>query len=180
MMKKTYTIATLLLSFAIAPLLSTSQNCLILNESLGNRVNASDLVLEGKVTGTKSYWNEAHDKIYTANTIEVYKTFKGNVNSETVELITEGGIVGDTWIKVEPALSLSVGEVGVFLCNNNVASNYKSANASLGFVKYDLETSSASDIFTNYGSIKSNMYTILTQQTGASIKEVRKFDVDNH
>jgi len=181
MMKKIYTIATLVFLFTLTPLADFSQNCLILNEPLDNRVAASDLIFEGKVTNATSYWNETHDKIFTSNTIEVYKIFKGSVNSETVELITEGGIVDDTWIKVDPTLTLSIGEVGVFICNNNsTASSYKPTNSSLGFIKYNLEESSASDIFTNYGSITSNMYQVITRQTGASIREVKKFDVESY
>ena len=37
------------------------------------------LIAEGKVIEKKSFWNNEHTMIYTANTIEVYKLFKGNL-----------------------------------------------------------------------------------------------------
>ena len=41
------------------------------------RTERSELVIEGKVVGCRSFWNENHTQILTSNLVEVYKIFKG-------------------------------------------------------------------------------------------------------
>ena len=41
--------------------------------SLGQQINKSTLVIEGKVVSKRSFWQNS--LIYTANTVEVYKVF---------------------------------------------------------------------------------------------------------
>src|SRR3954470_9290841 len=67
---------------------------------LDEKINNSSLIIEGKVVSKKSFWNDAHTMIYTANIIEVYKSFKGNTTEKTVEIVTQGGSVGTDAISV--------------------------------------------------------------------------------
>src|SRR5687767_11390330 len=139
--------------------LASTAECSVKEIPLLQRATASDLIVEGKVTAKNSFWNAANNMIYTANTVEVYKIFKGNTSVTTVEILTQGGVVGDRMITVEPSLELNVGDVGVFTCiyvnaaRYNLAPQQKSsvqyeAYASVqGFVRYDMVSQTASDPF---------------------------------
>ena len=74
------------------------------------------LIAEGKVIEKKSFWNNEHTMIYTANTIEVYKLFKGNLVEKSIEVITEGGGVGNQYIETSDLLNLDQGQTGIFFC----------------------------------------------------------------
>ena len=87
---------------------------------LQQQIDKSSLVVEGKVIAKKSFWDAKHERIYTSNTIEVYKVFKGELLG-TIEVITSGGAVGNKAEVVTPSLKLRDGDVGVFtLYNNNI------------------------------------------------------------
>ncbi len=45
--------------------------------SLKEQLDNSSLVIEGKVIAKRTFWDVDRKSIYTANTVEVYKVFKG-------------------------------------------------------------------------------------------------------
>src|SRR5688572_16696778 len=83
---------------------------------LEQRVFYSDLIVEGRVTANRSFWNRDHTMIYTGSTVEIFKIFKGYVSASSIEILTEGGIVGESMIRVDPSLSLNIGDIGIFTC----------------------------------------------------------------
>ena len=62
--------------------------------SLEERISASEMVVEGEVISKRSFWDARHENIYTSNIIKVYKVFKGTLQQQEIEIITEGGTVG--------------------------------------------------------------------------------------
>lgn len=169
--------------------LAASAQCSVIEIPLAQRALASDLIVEGKVTAQHSFWNADNNMIYTANTIEIYKIFKGTLTASTIELLTVGGIVGDKMITAEPSLELKVGEVGIFTCENlkrfNVPFNKKSsvpqyeAYASVqGFVRYNLAAGTASDVFKTYADIQSDVYSKVLSTSFKNYKTVKEFDRD--
>lgn len=186
-MKTVYTVFGFIICFTIS--LYGNAQCTVLNVPLNDRIDRSDVIIEGKVISSNSYWNDKKDFIYTSNIIEVYKIFKGDVITETIQIITQGGEIGDTWINVEPNLDLAIGDIGVFLCNNDKkntgiadkrTSNLSPNALSLAFIKYDLNELSASDIFTKYADIKTNIYDHIVEKTGAALRDLHKFDLPSH
>ncbi|MBI2270643.1 MAG: T9SS type A sorting domain-containing protein [Bacteroidetes bacterium] len=163
---------------------STAQ-CLLLNVPLEKRIAESDIIIEGKVISKTSFWNEDKSRIYTSNIIELYKVFKGEISSEKIEMISDGGVVGDTWVKVNPGVELGIGETGIFLCNfytnNSIATNksvsYIPNCLSLGFIKYNLAELSAADVFTRYSDIKTKLYDFISQKTALSVIDYNKFNL---
>ena len=148
-----------------------SAQCSVIEVPLVQRVNQSTTIVEGAVTSQYSYWNSDNTMIYTANVVELYKIFKGNVTGESIEIITEGGTVGMNRISVEPSLTLNVGDVGMFTCipvtrvkNNPLSRNALpqfEAYASLqGFVKYDEAANTASDPFRTYLDLQTEVYNV--------------------
>src|SRR5436853_976871 len=98
---------------------AASAQCLLYEVPLSERVQKAEAVFEGKVIAKKSFWNKQHTYIYTANTVEVYKIFKGNFTADKTEIITPGGVVGNKAVVAEPALKMSTGETGIFFATVN-------------------------------------------------------------
>src|SRR5688572_21924418 len=94
-------------------------NCMLYPLSLEERTGKSRLIVEGKVLSHYSFWDSRHQLIYTSNLIEVYKVFKGSLSATQVEVITEGGTVGNKKHVHNPSLQLSDGEMGVFFCESS-------------------------------------------------------------
>jgi PKD repeat protein len=156
--------------------------------SLISRSSNSDLIIEGKVSSKYSFWNAAHNMIYTSNTVEIYKVFKGNAISTSIEVMTMGGTVGLDRITAEPSLSLKVGDIGIFTCesvkrfnltgiNNSALPKYEVYASNQGFIKYDLNTQTASDPFFKYANIETDLYSHVLSPSLSSWITVTPFDI---
>ncbi|HKW15613.1 MAG TPA: hypothetical protein VJS69_14090 [Candidatus Krumholzibacteria bacterium] len=100
---------------------------------------ASTLVVDGKVSGVRSYWNDDHSKIFTETTVAVNATHKG-ANASTVRVMTLGGVVGNVRQTVHGALAWSRGEE-VLLFLEPAGTTQPGAFQVTGFSqgKYDIE-----------------------------------------
>jgi len=156
---------------------------------LDEKVNSSSLIVEGKVIDQKSFWNDEHTMIFAANTIELYKSFKGNITDKTIEIMTQGGSVGPNAVQVSDLLQLDKDKVGIFFCASN-SINLKSPftkkvlfdvySSDQGFLRYDLESDEAYAPFASYKKIESNLYNLLQQKTGQSFHVInRAFNVSS-
>ena len=153
---------------------------------LKQQIENSDLVVEGKVVSKKSFWNAGHDKIYTANTVEVYKVFKGKAVS-IIEVVTLGGTVGFDALTVFPSLKLQTGDIGVFtLSNANIplSAEVKSQNkqyvvygSSQGFYKYNISKDVAINPFSKIDGISSFFYKKISNLTKSNYTEIQAIDI---
>ena len=169
--------------------------------SLKKRVKSSHLIVEGKVTAKKSYWNTEQSKIFTANRIEVFKVFKGTLQSNNITILTEGGTVGNDKHVIHPSLELGIGEAGVFtvkLTGQTLASYktnfdnpsavatgvnqnaneilYRPYASAQGYVKYDKGTKKASGVFDSYTSVTNDLYSNIQSHTHRGFVDVKTFD----
>ena len=160
-------------------LLSGNLSAQLFKVELQEKIEQSGLIVEGKVVDKRSFWNDDHSMIYTANKIEIYKVFKGNYNGKTIEVLTQGGSVGGTFLHVSDLLELDIGKVGIFFCSrNNIDVKSPSTRQLLwdvysskqGFLKYDLEENSATAPFVKYRDIRGNLYPLLQSKTGRPFK----------
>lgn len=158
---------------------------LMIEVPLSTQVQSSSQIIEGKVISKTSFWDDNHHNIYTVNTIEVYKVFKGQTISETLEIITPGGSVGNNSEVVTPSLTLNVGEVGVFMLHENNISitngtsqnKFKPYASSQGFYKYDLKTNNVFNPFMSREGISTVFHNNITALTNnPNIIEVSNFD----
>ena len=163
------TTSTLLSVIALA-------QCTIEPWSLEKRVRYSDVVVEAKVIQQESFWNDAHDLIFTKNLLEVSAVFKGeNVNSR-LSLITEGGRVGLNAYVVEPSLQLRQNEQGIFLLKSsdfkhNGTSGYFKPTASVqSFLKYNLYEDKCYGYFEVFENIKKSLYPKIESYAGSKVK----------
>jgi len=178
---------TLIALAFFAGFLSVSAQVSLREISLKEQVENSSLVVEGKVVTQRTFWDADHRLIYTANTVEVYKVFKGG-NLETVEILTQGGIVGLEALLVSHALKLGKGSLGVFTLydsNVNIDSEnktqfkqFKTYSSIQGFYKYDLQSDLATNSFSNRKGITSSFYNDIVKITKKNYKQIFSFDVE--
>lgn len=177
-----------LLSLCVFFYFAASSQCLIKEISLQQRNSNSTLIIEGRVVSSYSFWNESRTMIYTSNRVEVLKIFKGNLSSSSIEIITEGGIVGYRMIKADPSLLLTQGETGIFMCepvkrsrvlpqNTTGLSRFQAYASVQGFIKYDLNEGTASDAFKKYLDIENELYK--TFSPALNYKIVVPFDINS-
>tara|TARA_R110002049_G_scaffold90686_3_gene227157 strand:+ start:3471 stop:5252 length:1782 start_codon:yes stop_codon:yes gene_type:complete len=154
---------------------------------LSKQIEKSTLVFEGKVLSKKSFWDVNHEKIYTVNTVEVHKVFKGDFLT-TVDIITLGGVTDSEAQMVSPSLELYKGDLGVFTLNEgNVLldaaavpkKRYMPYGSSQAFYKYDVNTNEASNIFITKNGITDSFYNEIKSITKADYIEVAPFDVQS-
>ena len=169
-------------------LIALNAQCSVIEVPLAQRASASTLIVEGQVTSQYSYWNTSQTMIYTAHTIELYKIFKGNVATSSIEIITEGGTVGLKRISVEPMLELKVGDVGMFTCepvkrakNSPVSRGglpqFEAFASMQGFVKYNPETNTATDPFRTYNDVQTEVYNVCAPAGKQQYRTIKTVDV---
>ena len=149
---------------------------------LEQRTREAAVIVEGEVIAQQSFWDDAHQNIYTANTIEVYKLFKGSLQSTLAEVITEGGQVGLTRHVFSAALQLRVGQQGVFFLAparhrpptlSSTKTLFAVYSSEQGFIRYDLTAKTARTPFHTYQSIPGELYATLQKAAGTTLREVQ-------
>ena len=157
---------------------------------IDKKIGKASIIVEGKIISQKAFWNPEHTVIYTANTLHIYKVFKGNITSTQIEILTQGGSIGNRCLVVSEVLQLRKGETGMFFCNesslhlhspstNNILFDVYSAQQ--GFFKYNLQSKEAYTPFADYKNISKNLYTIITAKTGFAEKIIDPlFDIDDN
>lgn len=170
--------------FFLASSIFSFSQCVVEHWDLSKRVAKSDIIVEGKVVSKKGAWDANRGNIYTFNTIEIYKIFKGSSSSigGQITLATEGGVVGQEALVVRPSLELSVGDVGVFLIGNSAVpfetneTVYRPIASVQSFISYDMSEFKAYDYVKSYNSISSDLYKDLKKNVGEKYKELVPFN----
>ena len=149
--------------------------------SFDTKVNNSNLIVEGKVIDQKSFWNPQHTLIYTANTVEVLKVFKGTEKSKTVEIITVGGTIEGTTVTASDLLELQLHQKGTFFLHPNALGLRSPKTKNLlydvfasqqGFYQYNMQTKTASTVFDKNIDVEKQLYRQLITKTGRQYEEV--------
>ncbi|MGJ8591607.1 MAG: T9SS type A sorting domain-containing protein [Aquaticitalea sp.] len=157
--------------------------------SLNDQVANSSKIVEGKVISKNSFWDLNRQNIYTVNTIEVYKSFKGQAAS-TIEIISEGGVVGMNAQITTLSLDVNKGDIGVFmLYDSNIqlltgtsteASRYEAYSAVQGFYKYDVFENSVSNPYVTIPGISQQFYSNITSLSESNVVQISPFDIDSY
>src|ERR1041385_5958632 len=74
--------------------------------SLDEKIDKASVIAEGKVTEQHSFWNAQHTMIYTSSTLRISKVFKGRIITKEIELVTQGGSIGNRSLVVSDMLQL--------------------------------------------------------------------------
>ncbi len=168
--------------------LTTSAQEMMFKVPLNEQITNSTEIVEGKVISKNSFWDINRQNIYTMNTIEVYKAFKGQAQPY-LDIITEGGVVGMTAQITSLALELSVGDTGVFMLHgsnvqfsaeNNIGRNrYQSYSAIQGFYKYEIFDNKVANPYITIDGISDQFYGAIMAQTQSNFVKVSEFDIND-
>lgn len=96
----------------------------------------SALIVDGTVTGVRSYWNDDHSKIFTEATVAVGSTYKGR-GGNTLRIVQPGGVVGNVRMTAHGALGWSRGEEVLLFLEPSLPGAFQVAGFSQG--KYAIE-----------------------------------------
>ena len=160
--------------------------CLLVPLTLEQRVEQSPLVVEGRVTAQQSFWDAARQRIYTSNTVALYKVFKGNTTGDVIEIITEGGQVGNDMHRHTGTLELSIGQSGVFFCIPHAVkgspsgmndASYMAYGSMQGYIRYDMAEGFAHDPFNRYDRIN-DVRQAIQDVTKVKMRIVKPVDKD--
>jgi hypothetical protein len=108
----------LLIVLLLATEILASDHCLLYPVSLSERVQTSDLIIEAEIIRDSAFAEK--NMIYTAYQLRVLGTLKG-AEYETIQLLTEGGILKDRALIVRPSLTPTIGSRGIFFLKNSGA-----------------------------------------------------------
>ncbi|MBI1305036.1 MAG: PKD domain-containing protein [Bacteroidetes bacterium] len=159
--------------------------CVLVPFSLQKKTYDSDVVIEGRILSSSSFWNAEHTFIYTSHKVQIGKILKGSdllSGFSELVVITEGGQVGFDALKVEPALELQSGEVGVLFLRNSEIRPLNCSDCDLprfigmaseqSFIKYDEETLKGHGYFEVYNAIGADLLPKIQSYSNEEIKEV--------
>ena len=144
-----------------------SSQGLMINSTLKKRIANSDFIIEASVISKYCTWDTNQKNIYTINTVLVKNRIKGILQSDTINIITPGGIVDNMKQEVFPSLNLKLNDTGLFFLNAgsiqpeikiNPFAYFKPNYSKLSFVKYNNENLSAKDAFNYYPDIERDIY----------------------
>jgi len=177
----------LIIGLVLSSFQDASSQCMSYQVPFPQRVNMATTVIEGKVISQTSFWNASNDFIYTSNIVEVYKVFKGGITSGQVEIITEGGVVGNLMIKEEPSLQLNIADVGIFMVRPSAQLNpfspfpsalqFEGIAAHQSFIKYDIKSKTGTDPFSTYLDVSTEIYQAIPGMTGNPYYDIQPFDL---
>lgn len=108
----------------------------VILESPQQLARDSALIVDGKVSGVRSYWNPDHSRILTETTVAVGATHKG-AGAATVRVVQPGGVVGNVRQTAHGALAWKRGEEVLLFLEPATAGAYQVAGFSQG--KYMIE-----------------------------------------
>lgn len=165
--------------FLLLTLLFLNAKAQLYKVAIEKKIDKASLIVEGKVTDQRSFWNPQHTIIYTANTIQVSKLFKGRIISKQIEVLTQGGSVGNRSLVVSDLLQLHKNDVGMFFCLENSLQLHSPFTKNIlfdvyssdqGFLKYDLQNNEAYAPFADYKNISQTLYGIIRKRLGIAEK----------
>lgn len=96
----------------------------------------SVLVVQGRVSGVESYWNDTHTKILTEARISVDASFKGE-GGRSLRIVQLGGVVGNVRMTVHGAIQWHPGAEVVLFLEPSLPGTYQVTGFTQG--KFDIE-----------------------------------------
>jgi hypothetical protein len=131
-------------------LTSCAQATQIIYRSPQQMGRESTHIVQGTVTGVRSYWNGSHTKILTETRVAVERSYKGGAGGD-VGVVQLGGTVGHVQMKVEGALDWSPGEEVLLFLEPFTDDRFMIYGLSQG--KYDIERDGSGRPFVSRASL---------------------------
>ncbi|MEO0310935.1 MAG: hypothetical protein RIQ89_592, partial [Bacteroidota bacterium] len=130
--------------------LMASSSCMMVELNLNDRVMQSSLVISGKINSKESFWDSSSGTIITSYGLTIGTIYKGSNKENTISLLVEGGIVGDTMMLTNPGVTLDLHQEGIFFLNET-SNGYQLYGGPQGIIYFSNNEADAYDVFNNYG-----------------------------
>ncbi|RSK39310.1 choice-of-anchor Q domain-containing protein [Mangrovimonas spongiae] len=82
--------------------------------NLNKHFSQANVVVEGEITNSQSYWDTDKKNIYTSYTLSLAQVLKGNINQEQIQIVVLGGEVNGQFLMASHTLKLNIHDKGVF------------------------------------------------------------------
>ena len=156
--------------------------CLQIPVSLDYIQDHSSLIVEGQIISKHSFWNDEQTMIYTSYDLKIYKVLQGEIDSNRLTLLTQGGEVGERKVVVNPELSFVGDEIGIFFLNpSNMEYHktkyYKAWAIDQSYYHYDYIERKAVGAFAEYSLDRNELINLIQVKNGINPKIVSDFDV---
>jgi hypothetical protein len=158
--------------------------------SVRQRTDLADLVVEGHVIETKAFWNADNNKIFTSNLIAISTIFKGKIVGERIEVITEGGVVGNQFSIAVDKPKFTTGLEGIFFCKSRenlsslgITPNHPFSPATSDCViQYHFEDFNppASDLSGSYKNIPSEIWDNIVLSSRAPVQHIKQRKIEDY
>ncbi|MCF8464807.1 MAG: T9SS type A sorting domain-containing protein [Flavobacteriales bacterium] len=152
--------------------LEVCAQCLSLPNAVEQQLNSSNKIIEGKIVSQQTF-AAADGNIYTSNSIDVYRVFKGEVGFN-IDVVTEGGVLGDWMQVVTPSAQMHVGEYGVLVVNDDLNRSL----TSLASAFYSVDEKSGTVYGLKNVAHREVLYESIARATGTQTIELRRIPVD--
>lgn len=141
-------LSILLLLGAAIPVFS---QCALYPLTLAERVDQAKLIVEGRIDGKMSYWNDERTMIFTSGKLLVSRVYKGEelLDDQFLMITVTGGTIGNESIRVDPELEFETGEIGIFMLVEKDG-KWVSESGPQGMIRIDKHTAEAADVFYRY------------------------------
>ncbi|NOY71684.1 MAG: hypothetical protein GXP14_04805 [Gammaproteobacteria bacterium] len=130
-------------------------------------VSLADTIIIGTVSKQQSNWTDpvAQNFIHTAITLENIETLKGEIDSETYELIIAGGTIPPFTLKIPGAPSFSINKRYILFIKNNHKSLFPLVGVHDGIFVIETATNGETNIKNIEGALVTaiNQNKVLTQ-----------------
>ncbi len=162
---------------------------------LNQRIYQSSYIFEGKVLESNSFYGPGGRMIYTSHLVQVYSVFKGEFPGDQVEIITEGGRVGDQAVWISHNLELGPNQHGIFFANSTTRPSDRQPNSGLslrvyaglqGFIEFHFDgiNPKATEPFRAYQQPETELFPLIEARTGqarynwtSALREINDFYV---
>lgn len=167
----------LLVAMAILGGLAGMMPAQLVRVPLEKRISLATLVVEGEVTHSHSFVG-GNGRIYSSHQLRIDKVMKGSPGAATLEIISEGGTVGDKSLWISHHLFLKPKAIGVFFLNPIGPSHpallsqqkpaYEVYADLQGFIQFKRQSQAtvASEPFRIYQDIERDLYPLLGWKSG--------------
>ena len=147
--------------------------CLSLPQTSQRKFIEAARIVEGKVVSQQTQLN-SDGNIVTSSRVEVYRVFKGNADF-SIDVITEGGIFGNTMQMVMPSTQFSVGDYGLIVLNSGQQQGVQ--NLATSFMPIDEESGRVSA--TELATDREALYDALAAITGSNIITLKRIPLNS-
>jgi hypothetical protein len=122
--------------FAVGVVAANSFATQVIQRTPQQLAKESQVVVDGKVSSVRSYWNDDRSKIFTEAVVTVGSTYKGGA-SPSVRVVQLGGVVGNVRMTAHGALIWKKGEEVLLFLEPSVPGAFQVAGFSQGMYRIE-------------------------------------------